>query len=352
MQIILFMIVKDESKVIERCLRTIKPYIHGWCIADTGSTDNTIEIIQRVMQGLPGEVFERPWVDFAHNRNESLARAKELFPEADYLVTLDADEVLASPNFNKLDSDAHPFKYIHGSLEFERISVISAKQPWKFKDVLHEYLDLETPHSKGEYVGVVRTSREGARSSDPLKYEKDAEILRKELEKDPTNTRYQFYFAQSLRDAGKLEDAYQAYGVRATMGGWSEEVWQSYYQRGIITESLGRDGVKDFMAAYEVNPKRAEAPGRLARLYRAKNKFNLAYLWANAGIGLEVTPNLLFAEPSYYKWICKDEAAIAAYWTGKFAIGAELNKELLASADLPQEQHQRITENLRFCTKK
>ena len=77
MRICLNMIVKNESRVIERCLRSAKPFIHSWAISDTGSTDGTQDIIRRVMADVPGELIERPWVDFAHNRNQALELAKK-----------------------------------------------------------------------------------------------------------------------------------------------------------------------------------------------------------------------------------------------------------------------------------
>ena len=40
------MIVKNESRIIIRLLRSILPIIDGYCICDTGSTDNTIELIE------------------------------------------------------------------------------------------------------------------------------------------------------------------------------------------------------------------------------------------------------------------------------------------------------------------
>ena len=43
------------------------------------------------MRGIPGELHERPWVDFGHNRQEALLLAKG---KGDYLLFLDRDERL------------------------------------------------------------------------------------------------------------------------------------------------------------------------------------------------------------------------------------------------------------------
>src|SRR5579883_2825669 len=103
------MIVKDESPVIERCLASVKKLgiIDYWVIVDTGSTDGTQKIIKKFMKDIPGKLYERPWKNFAHNRNEALALAKD---KADYLLFIDADEQLSvSDNFTfpSLDEDCY-----------------------------------------------------------------------------------------------------------------------------------------------------------------------------------------------------------------------------------------------------
>jgi glycosyltransferase involved in cell wall biosynthesis len=74
----LVMIVKNEGDTMERCLRAVSPYIKYWVIVDTGSEDNTKEVINKTMEelGIPGELHERPWVNFEVNRTESLELAK------------------------------------------------------------------------------------------------------------------------------------------------------------------------------------------------------------------------------------------------------------------------------------
>src|SRR3972149_9108675 len=80
--ICLNMIVKDEALVIERCLGSVKHLIDYWVIVDTGSKDGTQEIIKNYLKDIPGELYESPWVDFAHNRNEALDFANN---KGDYL---------------------------------------------------------------------------------------------------------------------------------------------------------------------------------------------------------------------------------------------------------------------------
>src|ERR1700733_3920461 len=49
-KICLNMIVKDESRIIKRCLDSVKPFIDYWVIVDTGSKDGTQKIIKKHMK--------------------------------------------------------------------------------------------------------------------------------------------------------------------------------------------------------------------------------------------------------------------------------------------------------------
>lgn len=78
MTLCLAMIVKNEGHVIGRALASCAAYIDAWVICDTGSADATREIVQETLQGIPGHLYDDPWVDFAHNRTLSIQRAAEL----------------------------------------------------------------------------------------------------------------------------------------------------------------------------------------------------------------------------------------------------------------------------------
>ena len=64
------MIVKNESRIISRLLESVADVIDTYCICDTGSTDNTIDIIKTFFdkKGIPGKIIRELFVDFAYNR--------------------------------------------------------------------------------------------------------------------------------------------------------------------------------------------------------------------------------------------------------------------------------------------
>src|SRR5579871_6860672 len=226
MRICLSMIVKNEAHVIERCLASVKPFVHGWAISDTGSTDGTQDIVRRAMAGVPGELIERPWRDFASNRNEALDLAKR---HGEYALIIDADEVLeAEPGFawGALGAPAYWIELAYGDLRYRRIALPRLDLDWKWQGVLHEALNSAHASEAQHLHGLrIRVYSDGARSSQDLtqKFRHDAEVLRRALEAEPGNARYAFYLAQSLRDAGDVAAAIAAYAARVAMGGWAEE---------------------------------------------------------------------------------------------------------------------------------
>jgi hypothetical protein len=87
-------IFKDEAKTIRKTLESVRDVIDGYCILDTGSTDDTKQIIKEVFASLPGTVYEEPFVDFATTRNRSLDLMATADDAAVFTLTLSADEVL------------------------------------------------------------------------------------------------------------------------------------------------------------------------------------------------------------------------------------------------------------------
>ena len=135
------MIVKDEEAVISRALASAIPYINQWLIVDTGSTDNTKFIINTVMSGISGEIIDRPWVNFGHNRTEALELCKG---RMDWAIMLDADDNLAGtvppPSiWMNVNMDGFIMQIHHGSIVHQRVHIFRVASNWIYEGVVHEY---------------------------------------------------------------------------------------------------------------------------------------------------------------------------------------------------------------------
>ena len=112
------MIVKNESKIIIRLLNSVVSLIDCYCICDTGSTDNTKELISSYFENknIPGKIVEEPFKNFCHNRNFALTSCLGM---SDYILLMDADMVLEINNFEKKNYWMHPvLQFYKGAILF------------------------------------------------------------------------------------------------------------------------------------------------------------------------------------------------------------------------------------------
>jgi glycosyltransferase involved in cell wall biosynthesis len=351
----LVMIVKDEEKVLARCLASVRPFIDSWVIVDTGSTDGTMRVAREALAGVPGELHERPWRDFGTNRTEALELARGR-GEGDFFLLIDADEELYAPagyRLPKLEGDQY---FVRCQLDrsettWFRATLARASIPWRYEGVLHEFLTADVPHTHGRVESLlIQSHSDGGRNVDPTaKYRRDAGILEEALKADPGNVRTVFYLAQSYRDAGDLVQAHAAYARRGAMGGWPEEAWYALYQVAVISHRLGHPWpftLAAYLAAFQARPTRAEPLCDLARHYRGTEEWALGALFARAAAALPVPADTLFIEQPVYTWRALDELAVAAYWLGEYRESAT------ASRPVPPEHVERVRKNLEFAEEK
>lgn len=357
----LCMIVKNEEKVIVRCLNSVKNLIDYVCIQDTGSTDNTVQIIYNWLKenNIPGEVNSEPWVDFAYNRSKALKTIREK-SFIDYVLTLDADEIFTYENNfdanafkNNLISDLYYVVCKYGGIEYARVNIMRNCKPFFYKGVLHEFVECEIPFIKSTAKGLYNVPlQDSARNQNTEKYKHDAEILEDiiTVEKEPYMLcRYIFYLAQSYRDCCENGKAIYWYQKRADQGGWDQEVYWSLYQIGRLKEIMGYpedDIVQSYMRAYEKCPTRIEALHNTIKFCRTHGRDHQAYIIGKYAKSLPVNKEGLFVESWMWDYGLDDEFSIACYWTGHYKEGLQLCEQLLNK--IPEDQKQRVLQNINF----
>jgi hypothetical protein len=355
----LSMIVKNEAPVIERCLRSVLPLLSYWTVVDTGSTDGTQEIIRQTLAGVPGELHERPWKDFAHNRNEALQLS---VGHSSHVLVIDADDVLEiDPDFElpPLTQDAYTMTVIHGEITHARPHVFRP-EVFTYGGVLHETLTVAVPDVRLPGV-TMRIVGGGNRSESPeRKFVNDAETLKRALEKEPKNNRYAFYLAQSWRDAYRMNSnkdylarALGAYARRAAMGGFGEEVFWSLLEVARCHENLGRSRevtTQAYLTAYQSRPQRAEPLFSLARWLRMVHSDHaLAVVYARHAAAMpKPAGETLWVEHDIYDWWALDEFAVAASWIPALRPKCRTACERLLKC-APEREHERIRGMMKIC---
>ena len=361
--ICLNMIVKDEAKVIEACLASVKPIVDYWVIVDTGSSDKTREIIQEFMKGVPGELHERPWINFAHNRNEALQLAKD---KGDYVLLIDADEVLSfSSDFAlpKLDKDLYyiPVRQI-GAADVRRNGLLNNRLNWKWEGVLHEIVTCPDAKSSEMLKGVVNlcnTHGECAsgrsQNSQIEKYLRDAALLEKALLDEPNNSRYVYYLAISYSAAKKYELAKKNFERRAAMPSTdAHETYLTLYNLGMMQEILGEsdEAIESLFKASAMRPFRAEPLFQIAKIYRKKGNILLGYLLSKHALEMPYPAEEMCVEYVIYDHTLLIEFANCSLLLGKFDEGYEACKKLLANPNLPAEYKPQVTANFHLAASK
>ena len=350
------MIVKNEMANLPRCLASVAPFIDVWIIGDTGSTDGSQNFIRAFFAklGIPGEIHEFPFIDFTQARNEAYDCALRSELEFDYILFTDADMelVVPVPDFaERLDAQVYTVKQKSGA-SYWNVRLIRRDVPARYRGVTHEYID-----SRGaatcELEDIFYLDHASG-SNRVEKFERDARLLTTALESEKDAgliARYNFYLANTWRDAGQYEKALPYYEKRVANGGWTQEIFMSLLGIAQIKSKLGHP-VKEILAAFEAAhnscPSRAEALHEAARFCRLHALFEQGYRYAAQGLKIPYPKNGLFVADWTYNYGLLDELSICAYWTGRYAESRAACDKLLNGHKLPASERERVRKNHDF----
>jgi glycosyltransferase involved in cell wall biosynthesis len=347
------MIVRNEERIIARCLNSVAAHVGCWIIGDTGSTDRTPAIVQDFFRDrdIPGELHHFPFLNFEQARNEALDRARSSALAFDYVLLTDADMELAVTDASFRDRLTAP---AYSVLQRTRISywndrLVRRDTVARYRGVTHEYLEVPAGRERLEGIHFIDHAEGSSRAE---KFARDIRLLREDLARDPENVRSWFYLAQSFRDNGQWDEAIKAYQRRVELGGWAEESW---YARLQIARCLLRQGdeagfLQHALAAWNDRPHRAEPLYDLAKYHRDRSLNAPATLFAATGLQIgRPKDDTLFIEDWIYDWGLREEYSISGYYVAEHrARAAAVCDSLALSANTPAAMREQARRNLRF----
>lgn len=337
MKFVLILMVRNESKIIRRCLEAVESVVDAFCVHDTGSTDNTIELANEFIKTRNGCVTGSEWKDFGHNRTLSFKSARDYVQyglkwdlATTYGLLLDADMVFEPGTLKQqpLGELGYTILQSNGDLEYPNCRLIRMDHPWKCTGVTHEYWDGPAfPLDKS--ICWINDKNDGGCKSD--KFERDARLLEAGLAEKPDDVRYMFYLAQTYHCLGRHEDAIRMYEKRYAAGSWVEEQWYSLYMIGQTYLTLGKpiEFERYMLKAYELRPGRAESLYKLAKYFREKGQHYKAYQYVMMGKDIPLSKDSLFIEIPVYTDLFHYEETICLYYLNRKHEGLRRSMEYL-----------------------
>lgn len=327
--ITLCMIVKNEEKIIKRCLESVKNIVDEYCILDTGSTDNTVQIIEDFTATT---VYRTEFRNFVDTKNEVLEKAN-----GKYILWMDADEIMGNPCFLRLASYAEKgvnsvvLNKMQGDITYYKYRLWPNNPKYRFKGpYTHEYLSYDCGTIFDDKIKVTEIPNENKDWS--FKFKRDIDLIRKYLnevnEKDP---RALFYLAQSYASIGD-PTSINIYLKYLDVANFDDEIFWSYYQIANIYSELSeyQNAIKYLNIAEVKFQNRAE-------IYSLRGNINfLIQNWQEAINDFEKIkslkiPNIIgFVNTKDYNFEnFKEKLSICYYKTGDYINATKYNKSII-----------------------
>ena len=350
-KLVLTQIMKNESHVITRMLDSIKEIVDGIVINDTGSTDNSIDVVKKwgSDNNVETYVIERPFDNFEESRNFAIKNTKELFLNRNdghtyYSFWLDADEIIkVDKTFNKqkIDKDLYMFNTFIGQMKYTRNEMFKLDKPCRFYGCVHEYIVCDDQNiTSGLLEGLnVYVQMDGASWKGDIsdKYKKHAAILEDYIDTKDRNARWVFYTAQSYHDSASIPDnrpeneerlrrSLKYYRERVNRSdGYEEERFYSQYRIGTIMRVLEmpwNETHQELLKSYAMDPLRGEPIKSIIDYYLSVGEWHIAYMYSKfAKINFHgknpYPQKLLFIDSALYSWRILEVHSAACFYTGR-----------------------------------
>jgi len=304
----LCMIVKNEEDVLARCLESVKDAVDEMIIVDTGSTDRTKEIAA----SLGAKVYDFEWINhFAAARNFSFKQAT-----CDYILWLDADDVLLPEDLNRLielkqrddfNYDTVTMKY-HLSFDengnptysYRRNRLVKRSMNFEWFGPVHEYLAV---YGASYHSDIAVTHRKVRHASD-----RNLNIYLARLEQGEEFTpRDQFYFANELRDHARYEEAIKWYDVFLDgKKGWVEDNIAACSRKSFCYAELKQNdlAIRSLLQTLEYTPPRPDFCCQLGNLFLHQNRYSEAIYWYSQALSTSMyTTDMSFHNPATATWL-------------------------------------------------
>jgi glycosyltransferase involved in cell wall biosynthesis len=308
------LIVRNEERVLGRCLESVRGAVDEIVVVDTGSEDGT----KRVAQRYTDKIYDFVWLqDFAAARQFAFDRAT-----SDWVTWVDADDVVLQADRIKPLLAATPpevcgykWRYMCGwdssgepSLEFWRERCVRNDGTFRWVGRVHEVLVPQWPCVQAQNHDIIIEHHPDPERG-TQKRGRNLKILEDEYAASGGNLepRMLFYLGRENADAGNTERAIEVLQQYLEVGEWDDERFraqthlaQLHRKRAHYHLALDAD-----LQALKIQPRWPDAYFGLAETYYYLQDWPKVIHWCDIGRAMPATQTVLFTNPrdNDFNWI-------------------------------------------------
>lgn len=311
----LCLIVKNEEKNLERLFPTIIDYVDEVVLVDTGSTDKTKSVAEKLCgKKLSYHTFE--WIDdFSAARQFSFDKAT-----GDYLMWVDADDTIVGAehivdiiaDMQSEDIHAAMFKYEY-QYDYENgIPIITQWRErivkagvFEWKNRLHEVL---VPIQKGtgvakKYEDVVYYHHKTDEDTEATK-NRNVRIMKKALEDDASEPRNWYNMGNAYYGVDEYELAIEHYRTYLEMSEWPAERYVAYNRLAVCERKIGNFDNSNLILfkAMLDSPQYPDAYYHVGLNFMLQSEYAKAVQWLSVSAAKPIPTDLPVIESANYDY--------------------------------------------------
>lgn len=338
----LALIVKNEEKVLARCLDSAKDIVDEIIIVDTGSTDSTVEIARRYTD----KVYSFKWCDdFSAARNFSFEKCTR-----DFILWLDADDQIKPEDAQKIKAldlsnkeiIISPYHYSHDEYGnttsvVPRERIIKRSLGCQWREPIHEYILVSGNYYQADFaVHHYRIHVSSERNIHILErvVKKFLESKGAEGNENPDSiTRNLYYLGREYSDFGKPDQALECFEYFVGRpGAFWEDVYHAWDKMAEIYFDKNDEGNlrRCVFEGLKVEERRAEPCYYMGQFYLIKNQLDRALYWFHTCLNIKRPSSLLASHrPEYYTWLPCLQLCVTYSRLGDWKKAAEYNERVI-----------------------
>jgi len=359
------MILKNEALSIGGMIQSLLDVVDRYTIIDTGSTDDTKQIIRDTFGSTPGDIYDEEFVDFATTRN----RAIELEGKKSvFVLMLSGDEYLRDGKALRRfceqhrswdTNEAYNLSILYGSFVYDSTRLHRTDARWFYVGTTHEYMtNVQKRTARIKVVdsnGVVPKIYHDLSTRDLVKkkirWSLDRDLLIHEWERKPNDTRTAFYLAQSYEVLRDYKNSFKWYSIRWELKGWYEEAYEARFRMARVSRHLGYKWSYTqelYLSAHAYLPKRIEPLYAIGHYYYHDiwpRNYQLSFIFLHRASMIPFPTDLrLFINKTIYDFDVHDLLGIVSYYTHDYRVG----REQVIKALKIKPNDTRLKKNLRY----